>query len=61
MVLGSQYIWGNISIYCLSHFFLIDKDNNENKENSIKPFKKIASLGLPLIVISSTVMMPIGS
>ena len=43
--LGSQYIWGNISLYVASYY----KD------------KCALNLGLPLIILSSTVFMVFGA
>lgn len=63
MVFGSQYIWGNISLYCLSHFYLMDHlgESDHSEHASMSEYKNVVSLGLPLIVVTSMTMMPIGS
>lgn len=57
--LGSQYIWGNISLYVASYYQMIKE--NEGLSNPPLSTCSILSLGLPIIVLSSTFFMPIGS
>lgn len=51
-VLGSQYIWGNISLYCASYYY-----HNASHKDMSNP-EGVLALGVPIIVISSTIMMP---
>lgn len=50
-------------MYCLSYFYLMDinKANKETQRASMSQYQSAISLGLPLIVVSSMIAMPIGS
>lgn len=50
--LGSQYIWGNISLYCLSYFAI----KNDEADSSLDQLQ----MGLPIIVLTTTLAMPTG-
>lgn len=62
MVYGSQYIWGNISIYCLSYFYQHDRLGAIQHElEPMSKYHNVIQMGLPLVVLTSMISMPLSS
>lgn len=64
MVYGSQYIWGNISIYCLSYFYQHDRHGiiEHSSHEPMSKYYNVIQMGLPILSLTTSFLsMPLSS